>query len=81
DVEIEFTPEAIEEIASIAERVNEEGENIGARRLHTVMEKVMEDISFEAPNLREGKIVITKEYVQKQLSEILKDQDLRKFIL
>jgi ATP-dependent HslUV protease ATP-binding subunit HslU len=81
DVEIEFTPEAIEEMAAIAERVNEEGENIGARRLHTVMEKVMEDISFEASNLREGQIVITKEYVQKQLSEILKDQDLRKFIL
>jgi len=80
-VEVEFTPEAIEEIAAIAEKVNEEAENIGARRLHTVMEKVMEDISFEAPNLAEKKIVITRDYVQKQLSEILKDQDLRKFIL
>jgi len=80
-VEVEFTPEAIEEIAAIAEKVNEEAENIGARRLHTVMEKVMEEISFEAPNLTESKIVITREYVQKQLSEILKDQDLRKFIL
>jgi len=80
-VEVEFTPEAIEEIAAIAEKVNEEAENIGARRLHTVMEKVMEDISFEAPNLATRNIVITKEYVQKQLSEILKDQDLRKFIL
>ncbi len=81
NVEIEFTSEAIEEIASIAERVNDEGENIGARRLHTVMEKVMEDISFEAPTLQEGQIVITREYVQNQLIEILKDQDLRKFIL
>ncbi|MGB9836640.1 MAG: ATP-dependent protease ATPase subunit HslU [Candidatus Saccharicenans sp.] len=80
-VEVEFTPEAIEEIAAIAEKVNEEAENIGARRLHTVMEKVMEDISFEAPNLANKKIVITRDYVQKQLSEILKDQDLRKFIL
>ncbi|MGB9892831.1 MAG: ATP-dependent protease ATPase subunit HslU [Candidatus Saccharicenans sp.] len=80
-VQIEFSPEAIEEIAAIAEKVNEEAENIGARRLHTVMEKVMEDISFEAPNLAERKILITKDYVQKQLSEILKDQDLRKFIL
>lgn len=80
-VEVEFTPEAIEEIAAIAEKVNEEAENIGARRLHTVMEKVMEEISFEAPNLAQSKIVITREYVQKQLSEILKDQDLRKFIL
>jgi len=74
-------PEAIEEIAALAEKVNEEAENIGARRLHTVMEKVMEDISFEAPNLTEKKILITKEYVQKQLSEILVNQDLRKFIL
>ncbi len=80
-VEIEFTPEAIEEIAAIAEKINEEAENIGARRLHTVMEKVMEDISFEAPNLANQKIIITREYVQKQLSDILKDQDLRKFIL
>lgn len=80
-VEVDFTPEAIEEIAAIAEKVNEEAENIGARRLHTVMEKVMEEISFEAPNLVNQKIVITREYVQKQLSEILKDQDLRKFIL
>lgn len=81
EVEVEFTPEAIEEIAAIAEKVNEEAENIGARRLHTVMEKVMEEISFEAPNLAQSKIMITREYVQKQLSEILKDQDLRKFIL
>ncbi len=80
-VEVEFTPEAIDEIAAIAEKVNQEAENIGARRLHTVMEKVMEEISFEAPNLADRKIVITREYVQKQLSEILKDQDLRKFIL
>ncbi|MCX8159685.1 MAG: ATP-dependent protease ATPase subunit HslU [Candidatus Saccharicenans sp.] len=80
-VEVEFTPEAIDEIAAIAEKVNEEAENIGARRLHTVMEKVMEEISFEAPNLSDRKILITREYVQKQLSEILKDQDLRKFIL
>jgi len=80
-IEVDFSPEAIEEIAALAEKVNEEAENIGARRLHTVMEKVMEDISFEAPNLTEKKILITKEYVQKQLSEILVNQDLRKFIL
>jgi len=80
-IEVDFSPEAIEEIAALAEKVNEEAENIGARRLHTVMEKVMEDISFEAPNLTEKKILITKEYVQKQLSEILINQDLRKFIL
>jgi ATP-dependent HslUV protease ATP-binding subunit HslU len=80
-IQVEFTPESIEEIALIAEKVNEESENIGARRLHTVMEKVMEDISFEAPNLSNKKIDITREYVQKQLNEILKNEDLRKFIL
>jgi ATP-dependent HslUV protease ATP-binding subunit HslU len=80
-VEVEFSPEAIDEIAAIAERVNEDTENIGARRLHTVMEKVMEDISFEAPNIRKKNIPIGREYVQKQLKDILKDQDLKRFIL
>ena len=80
-VEVEFTPEAIDEIADIAEKVNEDTENIGARRLHTVMEKVMEDISFEAPNIRKKNILIGREYVQKQLKDILKDQDLKRFIL
>jgi ATP-dependent HslUV protease ATP-binding subunit HslU len=80
-VEVEFSPEAIDEIAAIAEKVNEDTENIGARRLHTVMEKVMEDISFEAPNIRKKNIPIGREYVQKQLRDILKDQDLKRFIL
>ena len=80
-VEVEFSPEAIDEIADIAEKVNEDTENIGARRLHTVMEKVMEDISFEAPNIRKKNILIGREYVQKQLKDILKDQDLKRFIL
>jgi len=80
-VEVEFSPEAIDEIAAIAEKVNEDTENIGARRLHTVMEKVMEDISFEAPNIQRKNIPIGREYVQKQLEDILKDQDLKRFIL
>jgi ATP-dependent HslUV protease ATP-binding subunit HslU len=80
-IEVEFSPEAIDEIAAIAEKVNEDTENIGARRLHTVMEKVMEDISFEAPNIRKKNILIGREYVQKQLKDILKDQDLKRFIL
>ena len=80
-VEVEFSPEAVEEIAVIAEKVNEDTENIGARRLHTVMEKVMEDISFEAPNIKKKNILIGREYVQKQLKDILKDQDLKRFIL
>jgi ATP-dependent HslUV protease ATP-binding subunit HslU len=80
-VKVEFTLDAIDEIADIAEKVNEDTENIGARRLHTVMEKVMEDISFEAPNIRKKNILIGREYVQKQLKDILKDQDLKRFIL
>lgn len=78
---IEFTDDSIEEIAEIAEHVNEDAENIGARRLHTVMEKVMEEISFLAPNIKKKQIVINREYVQKQLKEILEDQDLSRFIL
>ena len=80
-IRVEFTPEAIDEIAAIAEKVNEDAENIGARRLHTVMEKVMEDISFEAPDIQKKNILIGREYVQDQLKDILKDQDLRRFIL
>lgn len=78
---VEFSSDAIDEIAAIAEKVNEEAENIGARRLHTIMEKVMEEISFEAPNIRKKRILIDRDYVQKQLKDILKDQDLRRFIL
>lgn len=80
-VEVDFTPEAIEEIAAIAEKINEEDENIGARRLHTVMEKVMEEISFEAPNILSKQITIDRDYVQRQLQDIIKNQDLRRFIL
>jgi len=80
-IRVEFSADAIDEIAAIAEKVNEEAENIGARRLHTIMEKVMEEISFEAPNIRKKHILINRDYVQKQLKDILKDQDLRRFIL
>jgi ATP-dependent HslUV protease ATP-binding subunit HslU len=80
-VRVEFTEDAIDEIAEIAEKVNEDSENIGARRLHTIMEKVMEDISFEAPQIKKKNILIDRIYVQKQLQDVLKDQDLRRFIL
>jgi ATP-dependent HslUV protease ATP-binding subunit HslU len=80
-VRVEFADEAIDEIAEIAEKVNEESENIGARRLHTVMEKVMEEISFAAPQIKQKNIRVDKKYVQEQLRDILKDQDLRRFIL
>jgi ATP-dependent HslUV protease ATP-binding subunit HslU len=81
DVTIGFTNDAIDEIADIAEHVNEKTENIGARRLHTVLEKLLEDISFEAPEKKNGKHVIDKKYVQEKLSEIVKDQDLSRYIL
>lgn len=78
---VEFSQDASEEIAEIAEKVNESTENIGARRLHTVMEKVMEEISFSAPDIKKKKIKIDKKYVQEQLKDIVKDEDLSRFIL
>ncbi len=80
-VNVDFAEDAIDEIAEIAEKVNEDAENIGARRLHTVMEKVMEEISFKAPNIKKKKIPIDRKYVQSQLKDILEDQDLSRFIL
>jgi len=80
-VRVRFTEDAIEEMAEMAEKVNQDAENIGARRLHTILEKVMEDISFEAPDIAGKDVVIDRSYVLKQLQEILKDQDLRRFIL
>jgi ATP-dependent HslUV protease ATP-binding subunit HslU len=78
---VEFAMDSIEEIAEIAEKVNESTENIGARRLHTVMEKVMEEISFSAPGMKKKKIKIDEKYVQEQLKDIVKDEDLSRFIL
>lgn len=81
DVQIEFSDDAIEELAKIATEVNRTVENIGARRLHTIMEKLMETISFDAPNMKEKKVKIDLKYVQKNLQEISQDNDLSKFIL
>lgn len=69
------------EIARYASLANEEMENIGARRLHTIFEKVLEKISFDAPEKNSEKIKINKTYVQDQLKEIIKDQDLSRYIL
>jgi len=80
-IKITFTEDAIEEISEIAEQVNEVNENIGARRLYTIMEKVMEDISFAAPNMKKKRVRIDKKYVQKQLKDIIEDEDLSRFIL
>jgi len=81
DVRVEFTSDAIDEIAQVGEDVNRDAEDIGARRLYTIMEKVMEEISFKAPNVKAKHIHIDRAYVQDQLKDIIKDQDLRRFIL
>ncbi len=80
-VELFFKEDAISEIALIAAKVNEEIENIGARRLHTILEKVLEEISFSASDKKVKKIDIDKEYVIKQIGDVYKDADLNKFIL
>jgi ATP-dependent HslUV protease ATP-binding subunit HslU len=80
-VDVVFEDEAIEEIARIAEEVNNMTENIGARRLYTLMECMLEDILFEAPDMREKKIVIDKKYVEDKLKDIKDDEDLSRYIL
>ncbi|MCJ7497589.1 MAG: ATP-dependent protease ATPase subunit HslU [candidate division Zixibacteria bacterium] len=81
EVEIEFEKEAIEEIAQIANLVNERTENIGARRLHTVMTTLLEDIMFKIPEMKLKNIVITKKMVEDTLKEIVEDKDLSRYIL
>jgi ATP-dependent HslUV protease ATP-binding subunit HslU len=80
-VDIDFTKDAIDEIADIAAYVNEKTENIGARRLHTVLEKLLEDISFEAPEKKNGQLTIDRRYVKDKLIDIVKDEDLSRYIL
>ena len=80
-MELVFEDDAVDEIAEIAHEVNDRMENIGARRLHTVMEKLLDEISFEAPDKGSGTISITKEYVSKKLEEILEDENLSRYIL
>jgi ATP-dependent HslUV protease ATP-binding subunit HslU len=80
-VKLEFTPEALDEIAHFAFRVNESTENIGARRLHTIMERVLDELSFEAPEKKGEHVTIDAEYVRKMLTDIVKDQDLSRYIL
>ncbi len=80
-LKLEFTSEALEEVANFAFRVNEGTENIGARRLHTIMERVLDEISFEAPDMKEKNVTIDADYVRKTLTDIVKDQDLSRYIL
>ncbi len=80
-VDVIITDDAIDEIAQTAEEVNREAEDIGARRLHTIMEKVLEEISFQAPDITLKKIKVDRAYVQNALKDIIKNADLRRFIL
>jgi ATP-dependent HslUV protease ATP-binding subunit HslU len=80
-IKLTFSEDALIEIARIAAEVNQSSENIGARRLHTIMEKLLEDISFDGPDLKKKNIRIDAVYVRKQLAEIVKDQDLSRYIL
>jgi ATP-dependent HslUV protease ATP-binding subunit HslU len=80
-IKLTFTEDAIEEVASMAAHVNQTTENIGARRLHTIMEKVLDEISFEGPDLKKKNVKIDVAYVRLQLAEIIKDQDLTRYIL
>jgi len=81
NVKLQFTDDGISEIAEVAQYVNEKTENIGARRLHTVMEKLLEDISFNASELKGQRIIIDAKFVQEKLSEITKSEDLSRYIL
>ena len=80
-ITLEFTTDGLEEIASTAVQVNDRTENIGARRLFTIVERLLEEVSFQAQELKEKKVTINAEYVQSQLRDIVKDQDLSRFIL
>lgn len=81
NVKIEFTEDGLEEIARLAALVNEQTENIGARRLHTIMERLLEDLSYSAPFKEKKNVTVDKKYVLKSLADIVKDQDLSRYIL
>lgn len=80
-VSLTFDSAALDEIAKLAQRVNEQAQNIGARRLHTLIEKLLEDVMFEAPDIKTKKVKVTKKMVQDKLSELVDDQDLSRYIL
>jgi len=80
-IDLVFDESAIEEIALISSKVNERMENIGARRLHTIMEKLLEKVSFDAPDMKTGKVVIDSKYVTERLDDILEDENLSRYIL
>ena len=81
NVDLEFSDDGIDAIANIASEVNTSVENIGARRLHTIIEKILDEISFTATDRAGEKIIIDKQYINKNLDTLVKDTDLSKFIL
>jgi ATP-dependent Clp protease ATP-binding subunit ClpX len=81
DLTLSFTPGAVERIADFAARVNEATENIGARRLHTVMERLLDELSFEAPDLGQKTVLIDEAYVDRMLADIVRNDDLSRYIL
>jgi ATP-dependent HslUV protease ATP-binding subunit HslU len=80
-IKLSFTDDAVCEIARFAAQVNQSSENIGARRLHTIMEKLLEEVSFQGPDLKKKTVRVDSPYVRKQLADIVKDQDLSRYIL
>jgi ATP-dependent HslUV protease ATP-binding subunit HslU len=80
-IELEFTPDAIDAMADLAYQVNQSTQNIGARRLHTILERVVEDLSFDASDRTEKRVVIDAAHVLERLEELAKDEDLSRFIL
>jgi ATP-dependent HslUV protease ATP-binding subunit HslU len=80
-ITLEFKDEAIEQLASFAYQVNQTTQNIGARRLYTILEKVLEELSFDAAEMKMGHVDITAEYVNQRLEKAVSDEDLSKFIL
>jgi len=80
-VTLEITEDAIDEVANFAFKVNETTEDIGARRLHTILEKVLDEISFEGPDLKEKLQIVDADYVRKMLADIVKNEDLSRYIL
>jgi ATP-dependent HslUV protease ATP-binding subunit HslU len=80
-IKLSFTDDAVCEIARFAAEVNQSAENIGARRLHTIMEKLLEEVSFQGPDLKKKTVRVDSPYVRKQLADIVKDQDLSRYIL
>jgi ATP-dependent HslUV protease ATP-binding subunit HslU len=80
-VHLEFSDDGIDEIARLARQVNEQTENIGARRLHTIVEKLLDEVSFAAPEVEEKRVLVDAAYVRDRLAELVKDEDLSRYIL